>query len=174
MMHKPLLILSIFCLGIISQSLAQDAPTVNQLPKVELKTLDGRAISTDTLDNGDKPMIINFWATWCGPCKKELDNISEVYPDWQEETGVRLIAISVDNTRFFPRVAPHVASAGWPFEVLSDINQDLQQAIGFQAPPYTLLLDKDGTIVYRHNQYMDGDEEDLYDKVLELVEADEE
>ena len=61
-----------------------------QLPAVTLKTMDGQTIKTDTLSNNGKPFIIDFFATWCKPCNRELDAINEVYADWQDETGVKI------------------------------------------------------------------------------------
>ena len=55
-----------------------------QLPAVVLKTIDGKTISTDTLNNGGKPFIIDFFATWCKPCNRELSAIAEVYDEWKE------------------------------------------------------------------------------------------
>ena len=66
-----------------------------QLPSLVLKGVDGQAVSVDTLSNHGKPFIIDFFATWCKPCNRELSAISEVYEDWQEETGVKLIAVSI-------------------------------------------------------------------------------
>lgn len=68
-----------------------------QLPKVTLKDINGKAVSTDTLSNGGRPFIIDFFATWCKPCNRELDAISEVYEEWQQETGVKIIAVSIDQ-----------------------------------------------------------------------------
>ena len=56
-----------------------------QLPAVTLKALNGQSVQTDTLSNNGKPFIIDFFATWCKPCNRELDALAEVYEDWQEE-----------------------------------------------------------------------------------------
>ena len=68
-----------------------------QLPSVKLKDMNGKVIDTAKLSNDGKPFIISFFATWCKPCNRELKAIHEVYPDWQDETGVRVIAISIDE-----------------------------------------------------------------------------
>ena len=68
-----------------------------QLPSVTLKTMDGKTVNTDTLKNDGKPFIIDFFATWCKPCNRELDAISEVYDEWKEDTGVKIFAVSIDQ-----------------------------------------------------------------------------
>ena len=75
-----------------------------QLPKVTLKDINGKAVSTDTLSNGGQPFIIDFFATWCKPCNRELDAISEVYEEWQQETGVKIIAVSIDQAQNINKV----------------------------------------------------------------------
>jgi peroxiredoxin len=114
-------------------------------------------------------MVISFWATWCSPCKKELNNISEVYEDWQEETGVKLIAISIDDSRNKHKVKPYVDSKGWEYEVYIDANQDLKRAMNVNNVPYTFLIDGEGKIVYEHNNYVPGDEDELYKQIKMLT-----
>jgi len=140
-----------------------------QMPAVTLKTIDGKTVRTDSLSNNGKPIIIDFFATWCKPCNRELSAIAEVYEDWQEETGVKLIAVSIDQAQNINKVAPLVSENGWPFEtVLLDPNGDLKRALGIQMIPYTLIIDGKGNIVYKHNGYTDGAEEELIEKVREL------
>ena len=140
-----------------------------QLPQVLLKDINGKAISTDTLSNCGKPFIIDFFATWCKPCNRELDAISEVYEDWQEETGVKIFAISVDQAHNINKVKPLVDNHGWTYDVLLDTNSEFQKALGIQMIPYVLICDGSGKIVYRHNGYTDGAEQELIEKVRELV-----
>ncbi|MBQ8453601.1 MAG: TlpA family protein disulfide reductase [Prevotella sp.] len=141
-----------------------------QLPAYTLKDISGKEVRTDTLTNNGRPIIIDFFATWCKPCNRELDAISEVYEEWQEETGVKLIAISIDRAQDVHKVKPLVDNHGWDYEVLIDTNEELKRALGIQTIPYTLILDGKGNIVYRHNGYVDGAEEELIEKVREMGE----
>ena len=140
-----------------------------QLPKISLKDINGKTVQTDTLSNGGKPFIIDFFATWCKPCNRELDAIHEVYADWQKETGVKIIAVSIDQAQNINKVKPLVDNHGWEYEVLLDPNGDLKRALGIQMIPYVLIVDGKGNIVYKHNGYMDGAEEELIEKVRELL-----
>lgn len=140
-----------------------------QLPHVIIKDISGQSVSTDTLSNGGKPFVIDFFATWCKPCNRELDAISEVYEDWQQETGVKIIAVSIDQAHNINKVKPLVDNHGWEYEVLLDSNSDFRRALGIQQIPYTLVVDGKGKIVYRHQGYTDGDEMELIEKVRELV-----
>ena len=109
------------------------------LPSVDVKTINGKSININSIDNDEMPIVINFWATWCKPCKKELNNIAEVYDEWQDETGVKIIAISIDDTRSMSKVAPYVNSVGWEYEVYLDPNGDLKRAMGVSTVPHTFL-----------------------------------
>ena len=140
-----------------------------QLPAVMLRTIDGNNVSTDTLRNNGKPFIIDFFATWCKPCNRELDAISEVYDDWQQETGVKLFAISIDQAQNINKVKPLVDNHGWEYDILLDPNGDLKRALGIQMIPFVLVCDGQGNIVYKHNGYTDGSESELIKKVRELI-----
>ena len=140
-----------------------------QLPKVTLKDIHGKEVSTDTLSNQGRPFIIDFFATWCKPCNRELDAISEVYEDWQQETGVKIIAVSLDQAHNINKVKPLVDNHGWDYEVLLDPNGDFKRALGIQMIPYVLIVDGQGNIVYKHNGYTDGAETELIEKVRELI-----
>lgn len=145
--------------------------TFAQMPKVVLKDIKGNTVSTDSIGNQGYPVIVDFFATWCKPCNRELSAIAEVYEEWQEETGVKLVAISIDQAQNTHKVAPLVEENAWPWEtVLLDPNSDLKRALGIQMIPYVLIMDGKGNIVYKHNGYTDGAEEELIEKVRELVE----
>ena len=139
------------------------------LPSVEVKTLDGGNINIQEIENSGKPIVISFWATWCKPCKKELNAIAEVYEDWQEETGVKLIAISIDDTRSMSRVAPYVNASDWDYEVYLDPNGDFKRAMGVSTVPHTFLLNGKNQITWQHKGYVDGDEEELFEQIKKLA-----
>lgn len=140
-----------------------------KVPSVHLSDMNGAAVNTSELGNGGMPVIINFWATWCSPCKRELNAINEDYVDWIEETGVKLIAVSVDDERTKNRVKPYVDASGWEYEIWMDPNGDFKRAMGVNNVPHTFLVDGNGNIVYTHNNYAPGDEHELYEQVKKLV-----
>ena len=140
-----------------------------QLPSITLKTIDGKTVNTAELQNNGKPFIIDFFATWCKPCNRELDAIAEVYEDWQQETGVKIVAVSIDQAQNISKVKPLVENHGWEYEVLLDPNGDFKRALGIQMIPYVLIVDGQGNIVYKHNGYTDGAETELIEKVRELI-----
>ena len=140
-----------------------------QLPSVKLKTLDGKTVDTSELSNDGKPFVISFFATWCKPCNRELKAIHEQYADWQEETGMKVIAISIDQAQNIHKVKPLVEENGWEYDVLLDPNSDFKRALGIQMIPYVIVCDGKGNIVYKHNGYTDGAENELIEKVKELL-----
>ena len=162
-------VLSVFILAtIISTSLiAQESG--RKIPAVDVKKLDQTTFNTGDISNDGKPIIINFWATWCSPCKRELNTIAEVYEDWQEETGVKIVAISIDDTRDVPKVEPYVNGQAWEYEVYIDPNSDFKRAMNVNNVPHTFLVDGNGNIVWQHNSYQPGDEDELYELVQKLA-----
>jgi thiol-disulfide isomerase/thioredoxin len=140
-----------------------------KLPSVTVQGLDGKKVNTATWNNGGKPMIINFWATWCAPCKRELNTINEKYAEWQKLTGVKIIAVSIDDARSMNRVGPYVSGQDWEYEVYLDPNGDLKRALNVNNVPHTFLVDGKGNIVWQHNNYEPGDENELYEQVKKLV-----
>ena len=171
-MKRALLTIAFF-IGVAPLSILNFQFTIGeayaQLPAVTLKTMDGQTVKTDTLSNNGKPMIISFFATWCKPCNRELSAIQEVYEEWQEETGVKLIAVSIDQAQNINKVKPLVDEHGWEYDVLLDPNSDFRRALGIQMIPFTIILDGNGKIVYKHNGYTDGAETEVIEKVRELT-----
>jgi cytochrome c biogenesis protein CcmG/thiol:disulfide interchange protein DsbE len=158
---KQILALIIF----LSSAAIAQTETKRDLPKVDIKTADGKSISTASFDNGGKPIIIDFWATWCKPCVEELNAIHEVYTDWQKETGVKLIAISVDDARTMQRVAPFVNGKGWTYESYLDPNGDFKRALNVNMPPHTFVLNSKKEIVWQHVGFSEGNEEEIFKAV---------
>jgi peroxiredoxin len=140
---------------------------LKKLPSVDLKDLKGKKVNTSTMGFSG-PVVISFWSTWCSPCKKELNTIHEVYSDWKNETGVTLVAVSIDDEKTKNQVAPYVNGREWEFEVLLDPNGDFKRAMGVNDVPHTFLIDKEGNIVYSHNNYAPGDEEKLLEEIKKL------
>lgn len=161
-MKKQLLTLVILFLAVIS--FAQEQKTI---PAVSLKNVDGDQVNTGNL--GIKgPIIITFWASWCPTCKRELGTLNDVYTDWKDETGVTIVAVSLDDEKTKNNVPGMVNANGWEFLVLMDPNGDFKRAMGVNNTPHTFLINESGEIVYSRNNYAPGDEDLLYEALLKL------
>lgn len=113
--------------------------------------------------------MISFFATWCKPCNRELKAIQEVYEDWQQETGVRIIAISIDEGQNIQKVKPLVDGYGWEYQILLDPNSDFRRAMGVNLIPHSFIIDGNGKVAYSHSGYTEGAEAELYEKVKEIA-----
>ncbi len=138
------------------------------LPAVKLKNLQGKVVDTSKLNNNGKPMIISFFAGWCKPCKRELNAINEVYADWQDETGVKLIAISIDKAQDASKVKPMVDAEGWEYDILLDPNSEFMRALGIQQIPHVIIIDGNGKIVESRSGYTEGSEAHIIEKLREI------
>lgn len=163
---KKILMLS--CVVILSLSAFKKSDG-GKLPSATLKKLDGSTVNSNTFTNNGKPMIISFWATWCKPCKKELDAINDEYADLVKETGAKLIAISIDDARSSGKVVTDVKTKGWAYEVYIDENQDFKRAMNVNNVPHTFIIDGSGQVVYSHNSYAEGDEDILIENVKKVA-----
>lgn len=160
---KTLMILAVTMIFAISLS-AQ-----NKVPTVMVKLTDGTVFSTNDIKNDGKPVIIDFWATWCKPCVKELDAIAEEFEDLKAETGVKMYAVSIDDSRTVSKVAPFANTKDWPYTILCDQNSDLKRALNVVNVPHTFVLDGEGNIVWQHAGYSEGDEKELFEVVKKLA-----
>ncbi len=138
-----------------------DTHTTKVLPDITIADLQGKPVHIQEYAKGSPLTVMSFWATWCSPCKRELDAIQELYPDWVEAYDVRLVAITIDNSRALTQVRPIIEEKGWEFDFLVDSKQELQQALNFQAIPQTFLVDAEGNILFQHEGYTPGDEYEL-------------
>jgi cytochrome c biogenesis protein CcmG/thiol:disulfide interchange protein DsbE len=162
MHNKTNLLTLVFCL------LSSFSFAGNPFPSINIKTLDGKIVNTNEYTQAGKITVISFFATWCTPCKKELDVINELYGEWTEKYNMQLVAITIDDARGLTKVPALVSSKGWEFSVLADYKQELMQSLSFQTIPQTFLLNEKGEIVYAHNGYNPGDELELEKKIAAL------
>ena len=144
-----------------------------KLPSIDLKTAEGEPFNTAAISNDGKPIILSFWALWCKPCIKELNTISDVYLDWQDETGVKLIAVSIDDSRSSSKVKPFADGNDWDYEVLLDVNGDFKRAMNVNMIPHTFIIDGEGNIVWQHTSFSEGGELQLIDNVRKVIAGEE-
>lgn len=161
-MHKHFLISLLLCLLGLGTAMAQ-------LPSVPLKTTQGKILDSNSLGNEGKPFVISFFATWCKPCLRELSAIAEEYDEWREETGVKLIAVSIDEAQNEHKVKPLADQHGWDYEVLLDPNSNFLRALGGKMVPFVVVCNAQGKIVYRHSGYTEGGEADILEAVRQTL-----
>jgi cytochrome c biogenesis protein CcmG, thiol:disulfide interchange protein DsbE len=152
------IVLIIFLLAISSVSLfSQDnSGGIRKGPDFTLEDMDGNLVELDK-EVGEGPILLSFWATWCKPCIEELNDYKKLYNDYKDD-GFKMFAISTDDENTVAKVKPLAKSKGYNFPVLLDTNSDAVRLYYAQSVPYSVILDKNGMIIYSHLGYMKGDE----------------
>ena len=143
-----ILLVSAFFLGLVAGCSADSAPTQAPLvgslaPDFQLPDLDGQAVSLS--DFRGKPVLINFWASWCGPCLYEMPYIQEVFED-EEWSDKGLIILAVNLGEDPPVVTKFMAAYGFSFPVLLDVKQVVAQEYNIRGIPASFFIDKGGII----------------------------
>lgn len=169
MRFSPLVKIFALSAGLLAATTGFAQQQGSPVPEVATTDLAGTQAGFRSFLNPDGPTIVTFWATWCKPCILEMQNLQLLMDDLVKETGVKVVAISIDDSRSQARVRPMVNSRGWPYTILMDPNADLKRAFNVNNIPHTFLVDKEGRIQWQHASYNPGDEEELADQVRALV-----
>ena len=128
-----------------------------------LKDLDNKRTAFSDI-KGEKLTVIDFWATWCKPCSREIPKLVDLYTKFKDE-GVQFIGINVDSPRNLPKVRPFANSLGINYPVLLDSNSELIAQLQITAMPTVLIVNSDNEIVYLHRGYRPGDEDILEEEI---------
>ena len=154
--------LIIFLFFLLSILIAQD-----RVPNLRLKMLNGKyAKLYDFLKDG--PMIIDFWATWCEPCKKQMRYL-DLFHNHFKGLGFKVLTVNTDTPKSMSKVKPYVRTKGFEFNVAVDPNSQIKKKLKIQQMPTTIIVDQDGTVVYRHKGYVPGDEVGILKAITELL-----
>jgi cytochrome c biogenesis protein CcmG, thiol:disulfide interchange protein DsbE len=136
-----------------------------KLPSAVVTSLENKPIDIATLPNGGRPIVIVFFDTSCKPCLAELNVIADTYEDWMDETGVKLVAIALDDEKNVAKVEVYVRAKEWSYEVYLDTDQKLASALAITIRPTTVIIDREKNIVWRQSGFQPGDENTILEKV---------
>lgn len=138
------------------------------VPGYKMKTLAGKRISLK--DYRGSPLLLNFWATWCAPCRKEFPIIKEIENKFGKD-GLVVLAINVDDTRTISAVKSFVSAHSLNFTIPLDPNRKLLNNFRGSALPLTVLIDASGNVVRIYTGFLGMWEEEIYRQLSELVAA---
>ena len=133
-------------------------------PDFALKSLSGENLRLSEFRG--EVVMINFWATWCGPCRQEMPLLDELHQRYQK-VGFRLLGVNIDDDR--RSVIKMVRVLGLNFPVLLDERKHVSRLYDVDAMPATLLIDRTGIVRYIHQGYRSGYEQSYVDEIRELL-----
>jgi len=142
----------------------------NRVPNIKLKKLNGKSVMLyNYLKEG--PVLINFWATWCSPCKKEMVYLDQFEKEYKDK-GFSILCVSTDSQKSLSQVRSYIRSKKYTFEVFQDPNSQTFKKLNGNIMPTNILINKDGKILWRHYGYLPGDEIDMEKEIRSALNID--
>jgi thiol-disulfide isomerase/thioredoxin len=132
-----------------------------------ITTLKNKKIELDKLYSKG-PLLINFWALWCEPCKEEMRHLNQIYKKYKDN-GFTILGINQDSPKSVSKVRVYIASHKINFPIALDPDFQYLQKMNGQSIPYSLLFDMSGNIVYKNVGYLPGDETKLENEIQKLL-----
>ncbi len=160
-MERKILIISLFVFVVCNSLFA-----LQVLPNFTLEDANGKKVKSSELV-GQAPVLIDFWATFCSPCMKELPELSKLQTKY--DTLINVVCISVDKPRAVAKAKAIVKSKKFSFTTLFDCNKEVQNLFNIKSIPRTIIFDKNGNMVYDHTGYTKGDEVHLEEQLIKLL-----
>ena len=150
MIKKLFFIPFLFISFLISQNVSSN---------LKLTKLNGRTVTlSEYLKKG--PVLINFWATWCSPCKKEMVYLDKFERKYKDE-GLSILSISVDSQKSLSHVRSYIRANDYIYDVFLDPNRQVFKKLNGNLMPTNVLIDSEGKVLWRHYGYIPGDEENM-------------
>ncbi|MCA9753310.1 MAG: TlpA family protein disulfide reductase [Gemmatimonadetes bacterium] len=154
--------------GLVAPATVSAEETRTKVPSFQSSTVAGDKIALDDL-LGKGPILIDFWATWCKPCIKELPYVQRIADEYADK-GLKVLAVTIDTPRSQSQVKKFVKTRGFTFDVVLDGESDVfRKCQGKGSIPYVVILDSEGFIRYQHTGYRPGDEKELEHEVVKLL-----
>ena len=154
------LVFSVFA----ATSLASSGLTGQTAPDFALKSSSGENLRLSEY-RGDVVMV-NFWATWCGPCRQEMPLLDELYSRYQR-VGFSLLGVNIDDNS--SKAMKMANDLGVTFPVLFDARTEVSKLYDVDAMPVTVLIDREGTVRYVHQGYKPGYEDKYLEQIRSLL-----
>tara|TARA_B100001250_G_scaffold281452_1_gene243718 strand:- start:407 stop:925 length:519 start_codon:yes stop_codon:yes gene_type:complete len=146
---------------------AQQQTSIGKIPNINLKLLNGKKTTVyKLLESG--PLLMDFWATWCKPCKQVMKHLNEYHNEFNDQ-GFQVLMVNQDTPRSLGKVKAYVNSKNYDFLVSIDPNQQIAKKLNGQIMPNLILINTDGTIRWRHQGYMPGEEKEIKEQIEALL-----
>ena len=124
---------------------ASSSEALHPAPSFTVYDAEGNAVTLDSLKG--KPIVLNFWASWCGPCKSEMPDFEKVYAEYGDRVTFAMVNMTDGQSETQEKAQAHIDKEGFTFPVYFDLDQDAANTYGVSAIPTTYVIDADGNLV---------------------------
>lgn len=158
-----------FLLFLLISCFTQWIAAQNFFSDIELRNVDGNIVKSGNIFSQNHPVVMIFWNSYNPRCCDNLENMQSAWISRLKESGVNLVAVSIDCRGSYSYVKPFIQGKEWEFDIYIDTNGDFKRALGVTDAPYTLLFDKNQKLICRHQGYCSGNEDMVCEKILHCL-----